>query len=214
MSSRSAFQRHLPLTRWIPLGRPFPTSWPWISSSVLRSLDTVISKPQACFPPTACRDFTDSSLLDLSLPPLFPLPLPHPDKSCFNCYHSFLSLYSFILFFECAFCTLFYWIIIALQCCVSFCCTTTWISYTYTYIPSLLSLPPTPNPTLLVITEHQAELSVLYSIFPLAVWFTHGAVCMSMPLSQFIQPLPFPPWYPYACSLHLLLYFCLVNKVI
>ena len=98
MSSRSAFQRHLPLTRWIPLGRPFPTSWPWISSSVLRSLDTVISKPQACFPPTACRDFTDSSLLDLSLPPLFPLPLPHPDKSCFNCYHSFLSLYSFILF--------------------------------------------------------------------------------------------------------------------
>ena len=24
---------------------------------------------------------------------------------------------------------------------------------------------------------------------------------------------PFPPWYPYVCSLHLCLYFCFVNKI-
>ena len=73
------------------------------------------------------------------------------------------------IFFNC-------WIIV-FQCCVSFCCTPTWISYKYTYIPSLWSLPPTyPQPT--PQSHHKAGLPVLYASFSLAIYFTHSWSCI------------------------------------
>ena len=38
---------------------------------------------------------------------------------------------------------IFNWRVIALQCCVGVCHTSTWISHRYTYVPSFLNLPPT-----------------------------------------------------------------------
>ena len=59
------------------------------------------------------------------------------------------------------------------------------------------NLPPHPTP----LRCHRApELSSLhqYSNFPLAVYFPYGNVYVSMPLSQFISPFPFPGkwWRP------------------
>ena len=55
----------------------------------------------------------------------------------------------------------FCWGKIALQCYVSFCCTAKWMSYTYTYIPSLLGLPPSPSPSHPSRSSQGTELSSL-----------------------------------------------------
>ena len=72
------------------------------------------------------------------------------------------------------------------------------ISYMHTYIPSLLKLPSMPDPHFTHIGHHKpfSELPVLYSTFPLAIYFTHDSVCacvcvcvcvcLSMLLSQFV----------------------------
>ena len=96
------------------------------------------------------------------------------------------------------------WRIIALQCCVAFYHIRMWISHKNTCAPSLVSLPGPSHriPTLWVITEHELELLVSCSSFPLAVCFVQGRVCASMLLSQSV-PLSF------LCCVHkYVLYVC------
>ena len=63
-----------------------------------------------------------------------------------------------------------------------------------TYINSLPDEPlfHSPIPLLQVIAEHQAELPVLHSSFPLAIYFMYGKVCVSILLSQFVPPTRCP----------------------
>ena len=59
----------------------------------------------------------------------------------------------------------------------------------YTYISPFPPEPPfLPQNSLCVITEHRAELPVLNSKLPLAIYFTHGSVYLSISSSQFIPP--------------------------
>ena len=51
-------------------------------------------------------------------------------------------------------------------------------------------LPPISS--LLSLTEHRAGVPVLYSRFPLVIYFTHDSVYMSMLLSELILPSPSP----------------------
>ena len=86
----------------------------------------------------------------------------------------------------------FSWWKIAIQC-VGFCCTVTWICLIiYTYPPLLEPAFMPLVPLLWVITKHRARLLALFSNFPLSVCFTHGVVYLSVILSQFIPPSPFP----------------------
>ena len=81
--------------------------------------------------------------------------------------------------------------------------------YIYPHIPSLLHLPPSlPIPPLQVVTNHQADLPVLCSCFPLAIYFTFGSVYMSMPLSHFVPVYPSPSPCSQVHSLCLHLYSC------
>ena len=77
--------------------------------------------------------------------------------------------------------------------------------YTYIRISSLShSLYPTP----LEVTKHRADLPVLGSCFPLAIYFTFGSVYMSMPLSHFVPGYSSPSPCPQVHSLRLSLYSC------
>ena len=79
--------------------------------------------------------------------------------------------------------------------------------YMYPHISFFLCLPPTlPIPPLQVDTKHRADLPVLCSCFPLAIYFTFGSIYMSMPLSHFVLAYPSPsPWLPFSMSVPLFL---------
>ena len=82
---------------------------------------------------------------------------------------------------------MFNWRMIALQYCVGFCRTSTWISHRYTYVPSLLNLLPTPShPSRLSQSSlhHTANSHWLSS-------FTNDKVYASGLLLQFVPPSPF-----------------------
>ena len=87
----------------------------------------------------------------------------------------------------------FYWKIAALQC-VDFCHTSTWINHRYTYVPSLLTLPPTAPasiPHSRLSTEHQVEL-LCYIANSHWLSILHMVIYASVLLPQFIPPSPFP----------------------
>ena len=89
----------------------------------------------------------------------------------------------------------FNWRIIALQSFFVFCQTSTWISHRYTYILSLLKLPPVslPMPPLCDDTEPLFEFPEPRSKFPVALYFTYGNVSFHVTLSiqlTLSSPLP------------------------
>ena len=113
---------------------------------------------------------------------------------------------------------IFNWRIIALQYCIGFCHTSTWISHKYNMSPSSwtsLPLPtlPTSHP-ISPITEHWYELAVSNSKFPLAIYLTYGNIyrflCCCLNFSHPLLPCPIPQC-PQVHSLCLHLHSCLAN---
>ena len=131
---------------------------------------------------SCCSDSNGTAFLfghchvpDISIPlPPFLLPLCtytylHPGKMVQLLWKQFGS-FPFLNVFT------FNWRIIALQYCAGFCHTSTCISHRYTYVPSLLSLPPTSH-SILPLTKLWFAFPESYSKFPLVIYFTSGSVC-------------------------------------
>ena len=92
------------------------------------------------------------------------------------------------------------WSVIALRCCISFCRTQVNLLYTYihththTYIHPLPLEPASTSfipcfQDVISHTEHRAEFPVLYSGFPLAIYFIHGSVLVVYQQCTILIPL-------------------------
>ena len=115
-------------------------------------------------------------------------------------YHLKIFILSVLLLFLVSFWSDFFfqffnWRIIALQNFVVFCQQkSTWINHRYTYIPSLMNLPPISLPILpfQVDTEPLFEFPEPFSKFPLAIYFTYRNVSFHVTLSIHLTLSPLP----------------------
>ena len=87
---------------------------------------------------------------------------------------------------------IFNWRIIAFQYCVGLWHTLTWICHSYTYVLSLLNLPPMPTvPSLMVVTEHLIWAPCIIQKTSIG-YLTQSNVYVSMLVSQFVPHSPSP----------------------
>ena len=111
----------------------------------------------------------------------------------------------------------FFFIIVALQCCVIFCSTAKRISYTYTYIPSLSSLPPMPisHPSR---SSQSTQLSSLHQIptsSPFYTWqciFINSSLLIHPPFSVSTCPFFMSASLSLPCKLVHLYHFSRFHK--
>ena len=104
------------------------------------------------------------------------------------------------------------WGTVALQCCVSFCCSMKWISCMYTDIPSLLAFPsphcPSPPCNL---GHHRAPHWAPCAVQQVPTsWFTYDSAHTSIPISQFIS-LPSPHLWVHVSVLYVCVFILVLQ---
>ena len=102
-------------------------------------------------------------------------------------------------------CFFFNWSIVGLQCCVNFCYTAKWLSYTYIY-----SFPH--SFPLCFVTGYWIQFPVLYNRTLLFIHSLYHSLHLLIADSQFIHLLPPSPLATQVCSLWLWVSFCFVDK--